>query len=157
MPSKLSLPLNSSGSFDSLDSRLLSGIDTSALASLLLRAALGAMWIAHALLKLLVFTPAGTAAFFQSVGLPGFLALPVIVLELAGGVAILLGCHGRLVSLLLLPILAGAAWVHLPNGWVFTATGGGWEFPVFLMAVSVIHFLQGDGAWALSASRPRRA
>ena len=41
MPSKLSLPLNSSGSFDSLDSRLLSGIDTSALASLLLRAALG--------------------------------------------------------------------------------------------------------------------
>lgn len=129
------------------------GIDTGALASLLLRLSLGTMWMAHALLKLLVFTPAGTAAFFQSVGLPGALAVPVIAAELAGGAAIILGFHGRWVSLLLLPILAGAAWVHLPNGWVFTATGGGWEFPVFLIMASVIHGLQGDGAWALQTRR----
>jgi putative oxidoreductase len=127
------------------------GIDASAApyALLLLRLALGAMWIAHALLKLVVFTLPGTAGFFQSVGLPGFLAYPVFAAELAGGLAIVLGFYGRYVSLALLPILLGAAWVHLPNGWVFTASGGGWEYPVFLAAASLVHWLAGDGALAL--------
>ena len=40
----------------------------------LLRVALGSMWIAHALLKLLVFTLPGTAQYFASIGLPGALA-----------------------------------------------------------------------------------
>jgi putative oxidoreductase len=144
---------NTVSSVISLHSHPLAGAENGALASLLLRLSLGTMWIAHALLKLLVFTPSGTAAFFKGVGLPGFLAVPVIAAELGGGVAIILGFHGRWVSLLLLPILAGAAWVHLPNGWVFTATGGGWEFPVFLMVASLVHALQGDGAWALQAHR----
>jgi len=131
------------------------GIDLSAApyALLLLRIALGAMWIAHALLKLVVFTLPGTAAFFQSVGLPGFLAYPVFALELAGGVAIVLGLYGRYVSALLLPILLGAAWVHLPNGWLFTNNGGGWEYPVFLGIASIAHWLAGDGAFALRQVR----
>ena len=37
----------------------------------LLRVSLGVMWIAHALLKLLVFTLPGTAQYFTSVGFPG--------------------------------------------------------------------------------------
>jgi putative oxidoreductase len=129
----------------------LSGIDpsTASYGLLLLRLALGAMWIAHALLKLLVFTLPGTAGFFQSVGLPGFLAYPVFGAELAGGLAIIAGFYGRYVSLALLPILLGAAWVHLPNGWVFTAAGGGWEYPVFLAFASLVHWLAGDGAFAL--------
>lgn len=57
--------------------------------------------------------------------------------------------NGRYVSLLLLPILLTAAWVHFPNGWVFTSTGGGWEYPVFLAAASIGHALGGDGAFAL--------
>lgn len=129
----------------------LSGIDPSSVSYglLLLRLALGAMWIAHALLKLLVFTLPGTAGFFESVGLPGFLAYPVFAAELVGGLLIVLGFYGRYVSAALLPILLGAAWVHLPNGWVFTASGGGWEYPVFLAFVSLVHWLIGDGAFAL--------
>ena len=119
---------------------------------LLLRLSLGAMWIAHALLKVLVFTLPGTATFFSSVGLPGALAYPVAAAELLGGLAIVLGFHGRQVSLLLLPVLAGAAWVHLPNGWVFTAANGGWEYPVFLLVASVAHWLVGDGAYAARRS-----
>jgi putative oxidoreductase len=118
------------------------------LAAALLRVSLGAMWISHALLKVLVFTLGGTAQFFAAQGLPGWLAYPVVVAELAGGAAILAGFHGRLVSLLLLPILAGALFVHAGNGWVFTATGGGWEYPLFLMAMSLVHALLGDGAFA---------
>jgi putative oxidoreductase len=125
----------------------------SSLGPLVLRAALGSMWIAHALLKVLVFTLAGAAAFFESVGLPGVLVYPVVAAELAGGAAILAGFYGRQVSLLLVPVLAVAAWVHLPNGWVFTAPNGGWEYPVFLLLASLAHWLVGDGAWAARRSR----
>jgi hypothetical protein len=34
--------------------------------------------------------------------------------------------------LLLLPVLLGALMVHAPNGWVFNAPNGGWEYPAFL-------------------------
>jgi len=118
----------------------------------LLRAALGIMWIAHAMLKLLVFTLPGTAQFFASVGFPGWMAYPVFALELAGGVALLLGVYARQAALLLVPVMAAAAWVHLPNGWVHTSAGGGWEYPVFLVVASIALWLSGDGAWALRTS-----
>lgn len=118
----------------------------------LLRVSLGVMWIAHALLKLLVFTLPGTAQFFDSVGLPGLLAYPVFAVEILGGSALLLGLYARQVALALVPVMAGAAWVHLGNGWVFTATGGGWEYPVFLIAASLALWLLGDGAVALKRS-----
>ncbi len=117
-----------------------------------LRVALGAMWIAHALLKLLVFTLPGTAQFVASVGLPGWLATPVFAAELLGGLALVLGIYARQVSLALVPVMAGAAWVHLPNGWVFSSNGGGWEYPVFLAVASVALWLTGDGAAALRRS-----
>ncbi len=119
----------------------------------LLRISLGIMWIAHALLKLLVFTLPGTAQFFASVGFPGFLAYPVFAAELLGGLALVLGVYARQVSLALTPIMAAAAWVHIPNGWVHTSTGGGWEYPVFLLAVSVALWLIGDGAMSLRRSQ----
>jgi putative oxidoreductase len=118
-----------------------------------LRAALGLMWIAHALLKLVVFTAPGFAGFLGSLGLPTFLAWPIILAELIGGAMILAGLYGRQVSLVLLPIMAGALVVHAPNGWLFSAPNGGWEFPAFLIAASVAHVLAGDGAFALR-SRP---
>lgn len=90
-----------------------------------LRISLGMMWIAHALLKLLVFTLPGTAQFFTSVGFPGVLAYPVFAVELVGGVMLVLGFYARQIGLLLIPVLLAAAWVHVPNGWVHTAPGGG--------------------------------
>ena len=119
---------------------------------LLLRLALGAMWLSHALLKLVVFTLPGTVAFFESKGLPGVLVTPIVVAEIAGGLAILAGVYARQVALLLVPILVGAFFVHLPNGWVFTAEGGGWEYPLFLVAMSFVLWLSGDGAFALRRS-----
>ncbi|VFR23817.1 putative membrane protein [plant metagenome] len=118
----------------------------------LLRLALGVMWIAHALLKWFVFTLPGTAQFFESVGIPGFLAYPVFIAELAGGVALVLGIYARQIALLLIPVMTVAAWVHVPNGWVHTSEGGGWEYPVFLIVTSLALWLIGDGAWALRRS-----
>jgi putative oxidoreductase len=118
----------------------------------LLRVSLGTMWVAHALLKLLVFTLPGAAAFFTSVGLPGFLVYPVFAAEVAGGLALILGIYARQAALALVPIMAVAAWVHFPNGWVHTSPNGGWEYPVFLIVVSVAVWLLGDGALTVSRS-----
>jgi len=118
----------------------------------LLRLSLGVMWISHALLKWFVFTLPGTAQFFASVGYPGFLAYPVFAAELLGGLALVLGIYARQVALALVPIMAAAAWVHLPNGWVFTSPNGGWEYPVFLIVASVALWLLGDGALAVRRS-----
>ncbi|MDP2066826.1 MAG: DoxX family protein [Burkholderiaceae bacterium] len=118
----------------------------------LLRVSLGAMWIAHALLKLLVFTLPGTAQFLQSVGFPGFLAYPVFLVELLGGIALVLGIYARQVALGLVPVMLAAASVHFGNGWVFTSPNGGWEYPVFLAVALVVLWLVGDGACAFRRS-----
>jgi putative oxidoreductase len=118
--------------------------------ALVLRLALGTMYIAHALLKVFVFTLAGTAAFFASQGFPAWTAYVVVIAELLAGTALIAGFQVRLVALAGLPILAGALAVHLPNGWVFSAPNGGWEYPAFLMVASVVQALLGAGAYALN-------
>ena len=122
---------------------------TSPYAPLLLRLALGLVWLAHGSMKLTVFTVAGFAAWLEQQGLPGWAAGPVIAVEIIGGIAIVLGLFGRWVSLALVPVLAVALWTHVPNGWLFTNAGGGWEFPLFLIVASLVHALLGDGEWAL--------
>ena len=126
--------------------------NTAPYAALLLRLSLGVMFIAHALLKLVVFTLPGTVKFFETLGYPGFLAYVVFGVELVGGALLVLGVYTRWVSLALIPILIGAAMVHIPNGWVFSAPNGGWEYPVFLAISSAVQALLGDGALALRAS-----
>jgi putative oxidoreductase len=123
---------------------------TAPYAALLLRVALGAMFIAHALLKYYVFTLPGTAQFFQSIGLPGALAYATFWAELIGGALILAGVYARWVAVALLPILVGATWAHAGNGWLFTAANGGWEYPAFLTVAAVTLALLGDGRFALS-------
>jgi putative oxidoreductase len=114
-----------------------------------LRAALGIMFIAHAYLKVVIFTVPGFEAFLGQVGLPSFLAWPIILAELIGGLAILAGFYARLVSVALLPVLLGAVVVHAANGWLWNAPNGGWEYPAFLVVAAVAHILIGDGAFAV--------
>ena len=123
---------------------------TAPYAALLLRVALGTMFIAHALLKYYVFTLPGTAQFFQSLGLPGALAYLTFWAELAGGALILAGLHARWVAAALLPVLLGAVWAHAGNGWLFSAANGGWEYPAFLAAAALVQVLLGDGRFALA-------
>jgi putative oxidoreductase len=126
-----------------------------AYAALLLRLALGAMFLSHSLvLKLFVFTLAGNAQFFASIGLPAALGHVVFAAEAIGGIMLILGVQSRWVALALLPILLGAVWVHAPNGWMFGYPNGGWEYPAYLVVLSIVQILLGDGAYALSPSRP---
>ena len=124
---------------------------TAPYAALLLRVSLGIMFIAHSLyLKVVVFTVPGTVQFFESLGLPGFSAYLVIAAEVIGGTALVLGVYTRPVAFALVPVSLGALWVHSGNGWLFSAKGGGWEFPLFLTMAAIVQGLLGDGAFALS-------
>ncbi|MFZ5512455.1 MAG: DoxX family protein [Pseudomonadota bacterium] len=129
---------------------------TAPYAALVLRIALGVMFIAHGLLKLLVFTLPGTAQFFASQGFPAWTAYPVTGAEVLGGMLLLLGYHSRWVAGALIPVLAGAALVHAGNGWLFSAANGGWEYPVFLIVAALVQVLLGDGAFALGRRAPAR-
>jgi putative oxidoreductase len=116
----------------------------------LLRLTLGATFLAHAGLKIFVFTPAGTAHFFESVGVPGFVAYLTMVGEVAGALALIGGVYTRVVALLLTPILLGAiVTVHGHSGFFFNNPNGGWEYPAFWIVALVVQSLLGDGAFAL--------
>lgn len=124
------------------------------LAALLLRLLAGAWFLVHGLTKLLVFTPAGTAGYFQSLGLPGALGYLTMVLEIAGGLALIAGIATRHVALVLAAVLLGAAWFgHAANGFGFGNPGGGWEYPVFWAVTMLALSLLGDGAWSLGKRR----
>jgi putative oxidoreductase len=113
----------------------------------LLRIALGVMFIAHSVvLKYFTFTLAGTAQYFDSIGLPAALAYVVFALEAIGGVLLVLNIATRWVALALVPVLIGATWAHVGNGWVFSAPNGGWEYPLFLIVISVVVALQTYGS-----------
>lgn len=125
---------------------------TGAYGATLLRVALGTMFVAHGLyLKVFVFTMAGTVGFFESLGLPAAAAWLTVFAETAGGIALILGFKTRLVALALVPVLLGATMVHFGNGWLFTAQGGGWEYPVFLTVAALVQALLGDGALSVSS------
>ncbi|WP_217634528.1 DoxX family protein [Marinobacter mobilis] len=136
---------------------MMSDVNRSDWAALILRVLLGLVMLAHSLyLKLLVFTLAGTAQFFESLGLPAVLAYLVFGVEAVAGVMLLLGYRVRLAALALLPILVGATWAHAGNGWLFTNAGGGWEYPVVLAMLTWLQFLLGGGVLALDSRTPAR-
>lgn len=123
---------------------------TAPYAALILRLALGILFLAHFGLKFFVFTPAGTAQFFASLGLPGGLAYVTMAVELAGAIALILGVYARIVAVVLIPVLLGAIFtVHGPAGFFFTNPNGGWEFPAFWIVGLVALALTGDGKYAL--------
>ncbi|HYD65965.1 DoxX family protein [Azospirillum sp.] len=127
---------------------------TAPYAAFALRVSLGVLFLAHAYLKIFVFTVPGTVSFFESIGYPGFLAYLVILGELGGGLLLLLGTYTSLVSLALVPLMIGATLQHAGNGWLFSAPGGGWEFPAFWTVLLGVQALLGDGAFALKLPVP---
>lgn len=118
----------------------------------LLRVTSGGLLLTHGLIKLVVFTPAGTAGFFESIGFPGMLAYPVMAGEIGLGLALILGFMTRWAALAALPIMIGAIVPHAANGFTFSNPGGGWEYPVFWTIALVAQAMLGGGAYAISSS-----
>jgi putative oxidoreductase len=121
------------------------------------RLALGVVLIAHSIyLKFVVFTLPGTAQFFASIGLPPTLAYVVFAIEAAAGIALVLGWQSRIAALAVVPVLLGATWAHSSAGWLFTNSGGGWEYPALLSILAIAQAFLGDGAFAFGDRRTVR-
>jgi putative oxidoreductase len=117
---------------------------------LLLRLSLGTMFLAHSVIyMLLTLTLSGTSDFFNSIGLPSWLAYATFLAEVVGGIFLILRIQTRWVALALSPILIGATWAHAGNGWLFASANGGWEYPLYLFILCVAQAMLGDGAYAL--------
>lgn len=123
-----------------------------ATAAFILRLTLGGVLIAHSLyLKAFVFGLAGTAEFFDSIGLWSWLAYVVFAAEAIGGIALIIGAYTRLAALAVVPVLLGATWAHLGSGWLFSNAGGGYEYPLVLSVLAIVQFYLGGGRFALIA------
>jgi|SRR5688572_677527 putative oxidoreductase len=134
-------------------------LKTAPYGALLLRISMGVLFLLHgAYLKYFVFTMAGTGKFFGSLGLPDWFGWVVLLYETLGGLALIFGVYTRWVALFLGVHLLFAAYLgHGGNGWLFTAKGGGYEYPLFWAIACFVLTLIGDGAHALKAgglSRP---
>ncbi len=96
--------------------------------ALLLRVALGTVFVAHAWLKVTGLTLSGTAAFFEAHGFPGWAAYPVVAVELLGGSALIVGWRTRPVAAVLAGVVLGAGLVAVallgPGAPALSATRG---------------------------------
>ncbi|MEO5313674.1 DoxX family protein [Pseudarthrobacter sp. CC12] len=121
-----------------------SALTTTALAAL--RIILGFLFAAHGWQKFNEWTIAGTKASFAKMGVPAadVMAPAIAVLELAGGIALILGILTRVVAALLVVDMLGALFlVHAPAG-IFAANGG-YELVLLLAAASFALALTGAG------------
>jgi putative oxidoreductase len=116
----------------------------------LTRVALGIVLLAHGyIVKIITFTIAGTVGYFESIGFPAIVAYLVSSGKIFDGLALLIGTFTRIAAWLSIPILLGVTWMHLGNNWIFSAEGGGWEFPVLLVILAVSVGLGGAGRCAV--------
>ena len=99
----------------------------------------GITFLAHGLPKF--ENIAGTQGFFGSIGLPPELALPIGLLEVIGGIFLLVGVITRIAAALFIINMIGAIFlVKLPDGFV-----GGYELESLLIAISISLLLAGPG------------
>ncbi len=98
----------------------------------IIRLVLGLTFFAHGLIK---FQDGihNTENFFNSLGIFDWLAYPVAILELVGGILVILGLGTRIISTLFSLLMAGAIiTVKFDQGFI-----GGYEFDLLLLAVSL--------------------
>ncbi len=117
----------------------------------LLRLAIGIDWLVHAFLK----TSRGMhthEALLARNGITPLLAWPTFSLEVIGGLCIVLGVYSRQWAAFLLIFLGVVVWIKWPVGWVYSSTGGGWEYPFFWLIVQLAFVLLGDGAFAIRSA-----
>ena len=97
----------------------------------------GIAFMAHGMPKLV--DPAMTQGFFGNIGLPPEMAIPIGLLEVVGGFAILVGILTRIASILFIIEMIGAPLlVKLSDEFV-----GGYEVDLLLMSIAISLLLTG--------------
>lgn len=119
--------------------------------ALIIRVILGVIFFMHGLQKFQGGL-GNTAGFFESMGIPGFLAYAVGTIELVGGILIILGFGTRVIATLFALIMLGAIFkVKLKAGFV-----GGYEYEVALLSMSLFFTAAGHPYFSLESLMFRR-
>ena len=132
------------------------------LALLLLRLALGIIFIFHGYPKLFTHTRE-TMQIFEHMGFPGYFVYIAGAVEFFGGIVMILGLFTRVAGLLLAGEMAIAIWrVHLPQGPITMVKN--YEFPLVLAMAAFTLATVGAGLISLDQAifgagrrAPRRA
>lgn len=124
------------------------------LGALVLRIVLGITFFVHGLVKFQGGIN-NIAGWFQSIGLPGFLANAVGAIELVGGIALILGLGTRIVSGLLAAVMVGAILkVKIAAGFLGNGQGAGYELDLVLMVVAFYLALNGSSLLSIDSKVP---
>ncbi|HJR41066.1 MAG TPA: DoxX family protein [Gemmatimonadaceae bacterium] len=128
---------------------------------LVLRLGLGIIFMAHGAQKLFGWFGGagieGTAGFFASLGIPApeILAWVVAILEVFGGLLVILGMFTRVIpAFLAIDVTVALFTVHLPAGFFVKPQGpDGIEFVLIMAVASLTLAFSGAGAYSLDAKR----
>ncbi len=119
------------------------------LALLVGRLGIGVIFLAHGWQKL-TSGVGGVAAMFEQAGVPapGLSAVIAVVIELAGGAAMIIGLAVPVAGVLIALLMAGAfTFVHVSNG-IFVSQGG-FEFVLILGVTALLLAAFGSGRFGL--------
>lgn len=121
----------------------------------LLRVVTGIIFLMHGQQKLFEFGIGGVTGMLTGLGFPapGFMAIVLTLVEVVGGIALIVGAFTRIAAILVaIDVLVAFFLVHLPNG--FFVSNGGFELVLILATAGVTLFLTGPGAMALDSRLP---
>lgn len=117
--------------------------------STILRVFLGATFLIHGAAKFHGGIE-NTVGFFESLGLPGFSAYLVALIEVVGGLAMILGVGTRIVSLLFSIVLAVAIIkVKVAGGFLGNGQMAGYELDLALMMIAIYLAMTNKSLFAL--------
>ncbi|MEC1525019.1 DoxX family protein [Neobacillus niacini] len=115
----------------------------------ILRIVLGVTFFIHGLVKFQGGIE-NIVGWFDSIGLPGVLAYGVAVLEMVGGLALIIGLGSRIVSALFVLLMLGATVkVKLAGGFLGNGQGAGWELDLALLAIALFIAINDSKMFAL--------
>ena len=118
--------------------------------ALILRLVLGITFFVHGFVK---FSGGieNQVVWFSSIGLPGFFAYVVAIIELVGGFALIIGLGTKVISALLAIIMIGATLkVKLSLGFLGNGQMAGYEFDVALFAMAAYLAINGSKLLSLN-------
>jgi putative oxidoreductase len=119
------------------------------LGQLIIRVVLGITFFIHGLDKFQGGVE-NTAGWFESIGIPGVAAYGVAVIELVGGIMLVLGLFSRVVSILFAVVMVGAiVKVKLAIGFLGNGQMAGYELDLAFLAMAVMLAITGSKAFAL--------
>jgi putative oxidoreductase len=118
--------------------------------ALILRVTLGALFLIHGIVKFQGGIE-NIVGWFESIGLPGFMAYGVASVEIIGGITLIIGLATRFISALFALLMIGATLkVKLAVGLLGNGQMAGYELDLAFLAIALYLVISGSKLWTVS-------